>query len=886
MTLRWKLRLMVFGCLLLLARPGWSAAFYVAPNGDDGAPGTRANPFATLERARDAVRALKAAGRLRGPVEVVLAPGTYYLSRTFELGPQDSRTAAAPITYRAAAGGAAVISGGRRITGWREVKPGLWAADVPAAKAGRWVFRQLFVNGARRTLARSPNRGYFRIAGRAAPTIDPKTGKEVSASKIAFRFKAGDIKPWPRLNEIDAVVLRNWESAMLPLKSVDMRTRTVTFAGPMKWSFKTLGRYYIENAPDALDAPGEWRLDRQAGVVYYRPLPGEDMTRAEAIAPALERLVRIQGEPEAGLFVSDVRFEGLSFQHAAYRLEPTGHSDWQAAVTVEAAVMADAAARVVMKRCEVKHVGGYGVWFRRGCSRVRIEQCETADCGAGGVRFGEARPRKGPLATHHNTLTNCYIHDTGHLHLGAVGVWIGQSSDNEITHNEICDTTYTGVSVGWSWGYRPTTCHRNHIEFNHIHHIVRGALFDSGAIYTLGLSDGTTIRNNLIHHVWGWTEVGGAGGIYPDEGSSGIRIENNVVYETQSGGLTMHYGRNDVVRNNIFAFGQAAQVHLGRQDKKSSLTFERNIIYFRQGALFRRMCELRADYNIYYSTSSEPIVFPGDRTFDQWKAAGYDRRSLLADPKFADPAHYDFRLRPDSPALKLGFQPIDLSKVGLYGDPEWVNKPKRVRRLEGPLPALMERPPRWIDDGFELTPVGATPDAAHVFGETEQAHIRVTDEVAASGRKCLKFTDAPGLRYSWNPHMFYMPHVKKGAVRLSFDLRFEPGARIWHEWRDAGHPYRVGPSLGVDARGELRAGRRALMTLPPNQWIRFEILWAAGGARTYELTVKAPGRPAKRFEDLPCDPRCKRVDWLGFVSNATDRRVFYLDNVKLAPAKR
>ena len=874
-------------CFVILATAcaSYGMTFHVGPKGSDKWPGSSARPFATLRGARDAIRKRKARRGLEEPVDVVVAKGTYFLAEPFELIPQDSGTAACPIRYMAERGGAVIVSGGRCITGWRKVKPGLWAADVPEAKAGRWIFRQLFVNGQRRILARHPNTGFFRIQGPAPPFVDPKTGKELDSSKRAFRFRPGDIKPWPNLPEINAVVFRNWESAMLPLKSIDANLHTVTFTGPMKWPFKRRARYYIENAPDALDAPGEWRLDRREGVLYYRPLTGEGMRTAEVIAPVQQCLVRIVGEPRAGLLVSHVRFEGLSFQHAAYRLEAQGHSDWQAAVTTEAAIMADGASALEMRRCEVKHVGAYAVWFRRGCSRIRIEQCEIADCGAGGVRFGEPGRRTGPLATHHNVLTNCFIHDIGHMHYGAVGVWVGQSSYNEITHNEICDTNYTGVSVGWSWGFRPTTCHCNKIELNHIHHIARGALYDLGAIYTLGISTGTTIRNNLIHHVWSWPEGGGAGGIYPDEGSTGILIENNVVYETVSGGLTVHYGRDLIARNNIFAFGRDAQIHFGRKDKGSSLTFVNNIVYCRQSARFRRMCSLKADNNVYFTTGEDPFTFPERRTFAQWQEAGYDKHSVIADPLLVDAERYDFRLRPASPALKLGFKPIDLSKAGLYGDPEWVARPRRIQRPPTRIPPKYEPPPQWIDEGFEFAPVGGLPPLARTYGASGKASIRVTDELAASGRKCLKFVDAAGLRHTWEPHLYFMPHAKEGMLRLTFDLRFEPGAVIWHEWRDNSRPYRVGPSMGINAEGELRIRNGPSMPLPANKWIRFQITWAASekAGGTYGLVVTVRGDAPRRFKDLPCDPKCKRLDWLGFVSNATDRRVFYLDNVRLHP---
>ena len=149
------------------------------------------------------------------------------------------------------------------------------------------------------------------------------------------------------------------------------------------------------------------------------------------------------------------------------------------------------------------------------------------------------------------------------------------------------------------------------------------------------------------------------------------------------------------------------------------------------------------------------------------------------------------------------------------------------------------------------------------------------------------------MKYVFNPHIFYSPHIREGLVSLSFDLRVGPGAKVWHEWRDRSHPYRVGPSLSIDAKGVLSAnlgrgkGKRVLMTVPHDTWIHFEIRAGLGkqATGTWRLTVTVRGRKPKHFTDLPHDPKCRRLEWLGFVSNATQRTVFYLDNVKLERIK-
>ncbi len=735
-------------------------------------------PLKTLTGAHDAIRKLKARGGAREPVEVLVAEGTYCLTETLVLEPQDSGTADGPITYAALAGAKPIISGGRTITGWKQQEAGLWTAEVPEASGRKWPFRQLWVNGQRAVLARSPNEGFYRIVGAAGPTVDPATGKERDSSKSAFRFQPGDLRNWSDLGDANVTVFYHWETGMLRLKSVDEPTSTVTFTGEFKWPFWGRQRYYVENVFEALDAPGEWYLNCVEGRLYYRPRPGEDMSQAVVVAPVLSQLVRLNGTAEQGQFVEHLHFRGLSFQHAAYALEPEGHADWQAAVTVPAAVDATAVRHCSIQQCEFSHLGGYALAMRSGSQHNAIVENHVYDLGAGGVKIGdEAVPPTEIAETGHNEVRSNFIHEIGRVFYGAIGVWIGQSSDNVIAHNEICDLNYTGISCGWTWGYGPTKAHRNRIEYNYIHHIGPGKLCDMGGIYTLGTSPGTVVRNNLIHDVWDWEEGYGAGGVYPDEGSSQILIENNVVYRTATAGLGVHYGKDNIARNNIIALGRDQQVYLGRSDKDSSIKFERNIVYYDEGKLFVRESRLEADYNVYWNTRGEPVTFLNDLSWEQWRAKGLDVHSVIADPKFVDARAGDFRLQPDSPALKLGFQPIDVSQAGLTGSPELVRLARSIQRPPVVVPRRERVPPLVLDEGFENTPLGMSPDHAVTYGEKEDARIRVTDEAAASGRRSLKFTDARGPEHPWNPHIYYSPNFREGMIVGSFDLQMQPGAR-------------------------------------------------------------------------------------------------------------
>ena len=874
------------------------AEYYVATDGNDAWSGRlpRPNaertdgPFATVSAARDTIRRSGRAGGRAGPLCVVLRGGTYRLSEPLVFTPEDSGTEQSPITYLAHPGEQVILSGGREVTGWCKVGRGLWATHLPEVKEDAWGFRRLYVDGERRTLARTPNDGgFYRIRGKAPAVPGAEPGAIQASSKIAFQFAPGDIGSWLRLRGANAVVLRNWESAILPIASVDEETDTVVFTGPMKWELRTGLRYYLEDLYEALDAPGEWYLDRTTGTLYYRPMRGERPGRTPVIAPVVTQLLLLQGEPEKGRFVEHLTFRGLSFRHTDYPLEPTGHSDWQAAVTVPAAIQATGARSCTITDCEIANIGMYAIWFERGCTDNRIEKNELRDMGAGGIRIGEPGVRQDEAdRTARNVVHNNFIHDGGSVYYGAIPVWIGQSSDNVVSHNEICDFNYTGISVGWSWGFHPTTCHRNVIEYNHLHHLGRGMLYDMAAIYTLGISTGTRISHNHIHHIWDWVEGYGAGGIYPDEGSTGILIENNVVYATTAGGLTVHYGRDNIARNNIFALGRDAQIHLGRSDKESSLTFEHNIVYYEQGELFRRKSTLTADRNVYFNARGKPVRFLGGLDLAGWQAEGHDTHSLVTDPRFVDPKHFDFRLRPDSPALRLGFKPIDISKAGLVGDPEWVDRPKRIRRAGTAIPAKRLPPPLRLDDGFEQSLVGTTANVATTHGETTEATIRVTDELAARGKQSLKFTDARGLDQPWNPHLHYLPNLAEGVLTCSYDLRLQPGAIVWHEWRSAGHPYVTGPSLSFGSEGTLKAGDTVVTKLPMQEWVHIEIRCGVGrkATGTYDLTVTVPGQTPVMLREHPCDPAFDVLGWLGFVSNATEPTVFHLDNVRLRSAKR
>lgn len=900
---RRALKILVCGALgMILSEELAEAAkktFYVSPAGNDSWSGTLAEPnaertdgpFATVSRPRNAIREIKAQqGKLKEPVQILLRGGTYFLSEPLVFGPEDSGTPDCPITYEAYPGERPVLSGGVRIPGWKKPPAGsIWTVEIPEVREGKWYFYQLFVGGQRRLRARTPNQGYLLNEGPIRPLTDRAKAIQDPEAKSGFRFRPGDIRRFTNLEDVNVIQFHSWTASLHWIQELDEANHIVRFTAPANWPtgyWTQNERYYLENYPEALDSPGEWYLDRKTGVLSYWPMPGEDLTTVEVVAPRLRHLIQLTGAPEEGQSVEWIRFEGLLLHHADWFIADKGPADGQAAYFLDAAIMVRGAKHCTLERCEIAHVGEYGIWLGEGSTENRLFHCHLHDLGGGGIKIGQPQsPPSEALAAEQNVVDNNFIHDGGHVFLAGVGVWIGRSSHNQVTHNEICDLNYTGISVGWSWGYAPSSAHDNVIEYNYIHHIGRGVLGDMGGIYTLGISPGTRLRHNVIHDVYS-PGIGGGTGIYPDEGSTALLIENNLVHHTELGCFSQHYGRENIVRNNIFAFSRAGEIARYRQEDHISFFFERNIVYSTTGYFLLggwSNGNYRMKSNLYWDTSTDDPDF-ADMAFADWQAAGRDEGSLLADPMFIDPEKLDFRLKPGSPAQRIGFVPFDPSQAGLYGEPEWVGLPKRIIRAPLELPPVEPRGLSSIHEDFEQTPVGQPPANAVISGEQGEASIRVTDQTAAGGKHSLKFQDTAGLPYHWQPHMYYQLRMRKGTAQLSFAVRLESGAVFVHEWRDAAQPYRIGPSIRIDADGQLSAGNKPLCKVPIGQWVRVELGVGLGqqATGTYRLSVNWPGQQTQTFDGLPIGtPGWKALHWLGFISEANTKTSIYLDDIHL-----
>ena len=646
---------------------------FVSPTGNDASIGlSSGQPVATLTKALEIVKS-------KNVKQISLLAGVHRIEQPIVLTPEFSG-----LTVN----GPGTISGGKPITGWKPYKDGIWQAEIPEAKEGKWSFRQIYVNGDLRFRAKTPNEGFYRVFG--CPEGTPKT-VDYHTDCQTFEFKPGDIRPdWKNLDDVNVIVYYFWSDNHLPIESIDTEKNIVKFKYKGGKTFtddfsEDGARYVVENVFDALDAPGEWYLDKNPGILYYMPKEGEDMTQAEVIAPYASELLRFECDPTRNKFIERIEFRGVSFQHCNFVFRPGQVNDPQGSSNVSAAINVTGAKKCHFEKCTFSNLGTFAIDLKAGCTGNRITACQFQNLSAGGIRIDGGAAGSNPLThTKGNLIVDNEIAHYGQNYPSAVGIIVKNSAGNTIGRNHIHHGFYTGISLGWVWGYGRSIARDNIVEYNHIHHIGQGLLSDMGAVYTLGPSPGTVIRNNLVHDIdankyGGW-------GLYNDEGSTGILVENNIVYNTKYAGYDIHFAKEITVRNNIFALGRMDQISRTRGEDHPSVYFENNIVYWKEGELFKgdwkdreyqyylhpknssgvvgRTRNFEANWNVFYNPNLkvEEVKFGAD-SFDAWQKRGYDRNSVYADPMFVDPDNFDFRLKPESPALKLGFEPIDLTGV-------------------------------------------------------------------------------------------------------------------------------------------------------------------------------------------------------------------------------
>ena len=709
-----EIRLLALG-LFLVAPPLGAGDFHVSPTGNDLNPGTRREPFASLERARNAVRERKQREPDRD-YRVWLRGGVYRLTNTVVFSIQDSAAEGHTITYAAYPNEKPVFSSGLAINGWRK-EGRFWVADLPESVR---PFRTLYDRTGR--LPRARNSAF-------SPTRDFDTGKGLD--RFTLPFPPGALKNWPDLAEAEIVIRPNytWVLNVLPLESVDesaglARTR-VPASYPMvqvRWGLPDLnakGTAWVENVLDALDEPGEWVLNTAERRLYLWPR-GE---KPEAIeAPQLTELIRVEGgidyEGPRDTPVRGLTFRGLSFTRGdrwPWEKDRDGWTlqhDWEMFDRPTAMVRLRGAERVAFEQCRWFDSGGAGIRLDLQAQSNRVTDSVIEHLGGAGIVLAGYGPGTKDVNRRNEILRN-HIHHVGEIlwHAAAVCVW--QSGENRIANNLIHDVAYTAITVsgrinwnkegrgdggrtirwhdieqpgnevllpkpgyGPDWKLRERFLHgrNNLVERNEIHDVMQ-KLWDGDAIYVSGTGAGNRIRENFIHDC---LSENMCEGIRCDDDQHETLIERNVILRNGGMGTGIAIkGVNHVLNNFVVdstgAFSPRGLIALEGIPLAGAM-IQRNILFATRPGLppfylknlagppDPRLRETKTDFNLYWNSIDPQWA---DAHLNEARAEGMEQHSGVGDPRFRNPEQGDFRFKTGSPAPKLGIEPIDLRHVGL-----------------------------------------------------------------------------------------------------------------------------------------------------------------------------------------------------------------------------
>lgn len=700
-----------------------TADFYLAPNGSDNWSGTLEQPnaqktdgpFATLERARDAVRVLKKTKS--DDIQVLIRQGTYQLHKTVVFGLEDSGNRDSTVTYAAYPGEKPVFTSGQEVKGWAKVEGSL--PRLPAAAQGNvWSARvsdQFFtLYDNQGMLPRARSKGF----------LPPKGGK-----RNVLYFPEGKLKNWTNVTDIEIAVRPHhaWIVNVLPLASVDVENRLVrtsvdaTYAMNEQHFLKAekIKSAWLENVIEELDQPGEWVLNTTDGKVYLWPRSSWTQTNSPVWAPTLIELIRVEGNIDVkGPTDAPVRnlcFRGLTFSHGdRYSIDPDDaglQHDWDFLDKANALVRLRGTENCVIDQCHFAHSGSNAIRVDLHGQNNTISGNHIEQMGAGGIIVAGYGPGTKNVNTN-NQITNNHIHHTGRIYSHAPGILVWQSGENRVANNLIHNTPYTAIIISGCMTeffkrkgrelYRTIRWHEignlprnvrlddvrpflhtrnNKIEYNEIHHAME-SLGDGNAIYIRGAGPGNIIRRNYIHDLVAPMIMQAA--IRTDGGQMDTLIAENVIYRCTSQGILSKL--NNRCENNfvVDVIPSPRSYYLAlREGPLTGATIQRNIFYStsvdcvfidellpkragqtedRRGRELARSKDADTNFNIYFSAADSGL---GQAMLEKQRASGVDKNSQAVDPLFIDAAHGDFRFKPNSPALKMGIVPIDVSKMGL-----------------------------------------------------------------------------------------------------------------------------------------------------------------------------------------------------------------------------
>ena len=566
----------------------WSGEIWVSPKGNDFNDGTRQSPKATLTAALRQAREWRRTGddRVQGGITVYMEGGTYALYEPVFIRPEDSGTKESPTVIRSAvnektvirsvADEKVVLSGGVRIKNWKK-QGKLWVADVPAFNGRPLDFRQLWVNGEKAVRARDVED--FEKMNRIC-SVDEKN-EILYVPAVAVR-RLIDNKGKLKAEYAEMVLHQMWCVANLRIRSIEVQGDSaavrfhqpesrIQFEHPWPRPMVTTdghnSAFYLTNARELLDVPGEWYHDMDARRVYYYPREGEKMQEAEVMVPAIETLVQVEGTLDRP--VCHIRFEKITFSYTTwmrpsekghvplqaglyltdgYRIDPKMQRDYlnhpldnQGWLGRPAAAVRIAAARQIdFERCRFEHLGSTGLDYEEAVQGGIVRGCLFRDIAGNGLLAGSFSPAA--HETHlpydpadrrevctHQQINNCYFTEVGNEDWGCLAIAAGYVSDINIEHNEISEVPYSGISLGWGWTQTVNCMRNNRVHANLIHHYAKH-MYDVAGVYTLGSQPKSYVTENCVHSIYKPGYVHDPNHwfyLYTDEGSSFITVRDN-----------------------------------------------------------------------------------------------------------------------------------------------------------------------------------------------------------------------------------------------------------------------------------------------------------------------------------------------------------------------
>lgn len=554
-------------------------------------------PLKTISKAIDLVSYIRTQ-HIYHPISITII-GDYCLEAPIALGAAYTTKRCAEdtkirdITFESYGKTRSKIIGGKKLTGFKKDNfngVDCFSIYLPDVKEKGWRFTDLYSENKKLNIARYPKEGTFTAIDTENNTMSKG---HVNGSKW-FIARKGDLENVKDIQNASVSFFHWWLDEHAAVESYDPLTGKLTMNARSEYTmmadysgkYNHVDMYYhLENVALGFGADDSWYLDCEAGMLYYKP--ADNSVGAEDIllyAPTVTEIAKIEGKPDNK--VSGIRFRNLDFvcskgdylcvkkHHLTGEIEPFAASGQSHCMGVSS-IKFSHAENCSIRNCNMYCLGFHAVEISNGCDAIRVENCEMYETGGSGIKLiGASASEPEENACTHNIIRGNYIHHCSRRYRAACGIIAMHTSFNEFSDNEICYLDYSGLSLGWVWGYRTSNTRCNLIRGNHIHHVGGGQISDMGAIYTLGKQDGTVVEDNNLHDII--SRFYGAHALHVDEGSSYMLFENNIVWGEKQNCVNHTDGCGNVARKNIFAFSDEALVRPAWFDGGTGFIFEDN----------------------------------------------------------------------------------------------------------------------------------------------------------------------------------------------------------------------------------------------------------------------------------------------------------------------